>query len=96
VKILLAQIIPAKPGGHDLTTVPLLNARLPGLALRKTLPRSPVLTVDLYTGFNADSMTHEGIHPNEAGEKLIAARFLAGYERIIKPTALVYLPGVKK
>jgi hypothetical protein len=93
VKILLAQIIP----GKDIPNVPALNAALPGLAANKWRKNSPVLIVDQYTGFDIATDTRsDGVHPNESGEQKMAAKWLAGYERIIKPIYVTYVPDVMK
>lgn len=76
--ILLAQIIPARDGdGNLVTTIPTLNALLPALVASKQQANSPLVLVDQYTGFDVDADTHEGTHPNESGEKKMAARWLA-------------------
>ncbi len=75
--ILLAQIIPCR--GHDgCFNIDDMNAKIPALANQKTTLLSPVVVVDLYTGFNAYAGydTYDGVHPNESGEKKMAAGWL--------------------
>ena len=71
-KFLLAQIIPSTWGG-GLDLVPELNAHLEELAARLTRPASPVLLVNQYAEFDAAEDTWDGIHPNESGERKMAA-----------------------
>ncbi len=74
--ILLAQIIPCR--GYDgCFNIDDLNAKIPALASQKNILFSPVMAVDLYTGFNAYAGydTYDGVHPNESGEKKMAARW---------------------
>ena len=74
--ILLAKIPPTsfpRPG------IQALNAAIPGVASRLSTPRSPVVVVDMYAGYDgvADNQAPLGIHPAESGEKKIAARWYA-------------------
>ena len=52
----------------------LFSERLESMVLAMGDPR--VLLVDVYTGFDADSMTFDGIHPNALGERFLADAFL--------------------
>ncbi|MEN6341029.1 MAG: DUF3821 domain-containing protein [Methanospirillum sp.] len=77
--ILLAKIPPTsfpRPG------IEALNAAIPGVAARTSTPRSPVVVVDMYTGYDgvADNQAPLGIHPAESGEKKIAARWYAALQ----------------
>lgn len=72
VTVLLAQIIPTAN-----VSVAGLNSLLPALATSKNTAQSRVILVDQATGFNLATDTYDGIHPNEVGEKKIAAKWLA-------------------
>lgn len=53
------------------------NARLSGL---ETQYRGAVRLVDHHTGFVAERMTYDGVHPNEEGERHMAERWLEALE----------------
>ena len=77
--ILLAKIPPTsfpRPG------IEALNAAIPGVAARTSTSQSPVVVVDMYTGYDgvADNQAPLGIHPAESGEKKIAARWYAALQ----------------
>ncbi|HOT94700.1 MAG TPA: DUF3821 domain-containing protein [Methanoregulaceae archaeon] len=82
--ILLAQIPPTSIPRPNLNA---LNAAIPGVATRLSTPDSPVVIVDMYSGYDgvADNQPPTGIHPAESGEKKIAARWYAA----LRP----FLPG---
>ena len=46
-------------------------------------PGSPVIIVNLFAGFNVRKDTSDGMHPNEAGEQLIAQRFFAALQKVL-------------
>ena len=73
VRILLAQVPPTCITRDNLLA---LNAAIPGLAAQKSTAQSPVTVVDMYTGFDGIADTQSGgVHPDESGEKKIAARW---------------------
>ncbi|MHB1135091.1 MAG: SGNH/GDSL hydrolase family protein [Chloroflexota bacterium] len=80
VVVLLAQIIPRfGPYGADIEP---LNAQIPTLAAQKTTAQSPVVVVDQWTGFDENidppvGDTYDGVHPDESGEKKLAAKWQA-------------------
>ena len=73
VGILLAQIIPNFPENEFAVTQ--LNDEIADLAADKTLPGSPVIAVDMYSGYDASVHNYDGIHPNDAGESRLAQRW---------------------
>jgi lysophospholipase L1-like esterase len=97
VKILLAQIVPARWAGtaYD-AAIAEYNARLPALAASKAQPYSPILIVDQFTGFDpaSGSDTHDGVHPNASGEQKIAARWRPAFEQIVKIEHWQFLPMI--
>jgi len=78
VKVLVAQIIPMDPArsyaGCDQRVIE-LNAAIPDWANSKSTDQSPVIVVDQWTGFNTDTDTYDGVHPNDAGNQKIAGKW---------------------
>jgi lysophospholipase L1-like esterase len=78
VKILVAQIIPMDPArscaGCDQRIIE-LNAAIPDWAEGKSTDQSPIIVVDQWTGFDTDTDTYDGVHPNDAGDQKIADRW---------------------
>jgi acyl-CoA thioesterase-1 len=74
VGILLAQIIPNLPENE--AAVVALNDEIVSLAAQKSTAQSPVIVVDQYSGYNTFNHNYDQIHPNEAGEAIIAMRWL--------------------
>jgi lysophospholipase L1-like esterase len=77
MKILVAQILPMKPSncadcGQRVIT---FNATIPAWAKSLTTAASPITVVDQWTGFNDDTDTYDGVHPNDAGNQKIATRW---------------------
>lgn len=78
--ILVAQIIPLEPdASFGCTDCPRramdLNAEIPAWAASLSTDRSPIVVVDQWTGFDAATDAYDGVHPNEAGNVKIAARW---------------------
>ncbi len=95
VKVLLAQLIPSAYGG-ELDRIPLLNARIPGLVASKNTALSPVRLVDQYTGFDPVADTVDLVHPDESGEKKIAARWFEVFDRLMRQNNSFYLPVIQR
>lgn len=72
VEVLIAQIIPLSDPNIP---VGALNAAIVVLAAAKTTPASPVIVVDQNTGFDPVADTYDGVHPNETGERKMAAQW---------------------
>ena len=84
VKIVLAGISPIRGKAEE---VNLLNSKISRCAKVHSTARSPVAAADLHTGFNASSdLAADGVSPNAAGAKKIAAAF-AGAINTILPDA---------
>jgi hypothetical protein len=77
VVILLAKLIPATSSQSALDD---LNNRFDALAADLTTGTSPVVVVDQATGFDANSDTFDGIHPNETGEQKMATKWFEALE----------------
>ena len=72
IKVLLASIIPMATGHSVLA----LNQQLVNLAAKLNQPHSPVVNVDMYTGFNPSTdLLHDKLHPSASGEKKMAKRW---------------------
>jgi lysophospholipase L1-like esterase len=73
VRFFVAQITSAVPSAlWDAN----LNAAIPPWAAANTTAISPVVVVDQYTGFDAATMTVDGIHPNPAAAAQMAQRWM--------------------
>jgi lysophospholipase L1-like esterase len=86
VVVMVAQIIPMNvsettcagctcPGCG--TAVPQLDQQIVSWAASKTLPASPVLVVDQFTGYDAVADNVDGVHPNAQGSQKMADRWLS-------------------
>jgi len=75
IKVLLAQIVPL-PTKHS-TQVPRYNQLVAQLARKLDQPNSPVMAVDMFTGYSiaTDMYAHDPIHPSPAGEQKLADRW---------------------
>ena len=88
VTILLAQIIPTS--GWDVTQY---NAGLATLASQLTTAQSPIMLVDQYTGFDVNADTLDGIHPNQTGEQLMAAKWYAALQQVLPAPSVPLNPS---
>jgi cellulase/cellobiase CelA1 len=52
-----------------------LDAAIPAWASSKTTAQSPIIAVDQWTGFVDSTDTVDGVHPNDAGNQKMAARW---------------------
>lgn len=75
VAILMAKITPIPAHYANVDSTRQYNALIPELASRLSTQKSPVIVVDLNTGFNLDLHTYDSLHPNQEGEKIIARRW---------------------
>jgi acyl-CoA thioesterase-1 len=87
VKVLLAKLTPMV--GFE-SQVAELNSQIGPLAMQLNRPGSQVMVVDLASGFDLDADVGDGVHPTEAGEKLIANRF---YRLILPMLVLLHQPA---
>ncbi|KAI4958053.1 hypothetical protein J4E86_003648 [Alternaria arbusti] len=74
IKILAAKIIPMNPSNcaECGQRVVALNTAIEAWAATKTTADSPITVVDAWTGFDTKTMTGDGVHPNDAGNKKLA------------------------
>lgn len=47
-------------------------------------PESPVIVVDMFEGFDPARHTYDGVHPNDAGERLMASRWFEALDRWLR------------
>ena len=73
IRILLAQIITCVWGCQ----IPTFNEQAALLVAAKTTGDSPIVLVDQYTGFDPQTMTRDGQHPNAPGEMQMADRWFS-------------------
>jgi lysophospholipase L1-like esterase len=83
VSICLAQIIPTQNSIIN-TTVQELNQHIAELGLSKSSDQSPLLVVDFYSGYNAMVNNWDRLHPNSTGEEVMATRWFAAIETLLK------------
>lgn len=99
MKILVAKIIPMYTATTGCTEcyqrVIDLNAAIPNWAAGLSTTQSPIIVVDLWTGFDTTIDTSEGVHPNDAGFQKMAdkwypplASVLGGIVPTNAPTAI--------
>jgi len=85
VTIFLAQIIPtASP--EDIGPIEEYNGLLADLAVEMDEEGSQIILVDQYEGYDPAEYSHDGLHPNEVGEIVMAARWLEALEGFFGPT----------
>lgn len=75
IVVLLAKLIPVRQASGSAGVVESLNEAIHRMAPEVSTERSPVILVDQFSGFIPDEHTYDGVHPNEAGEKLMAQRW---------------------
>lgn len=86
MRVLVAQIIPMNPGtcAACAQRVVDFNARVPAWAAATSTDRSPVTVVDQWTGFDTATDTYDGVHPNDAGNEKIAARWFPALSALLE------------
>lgn len=87
-KILLASIPPTSIQRENLNT---LNARIPALVFQKSTAQSPVYFVDQFSGYDgvSDNQQLLGLHPDESGEKKLAAKWFSAIRQILGGSTVV-------
>ncbi|TVY53614.1 Multidomain esterase [Lachnellula suecica] len=81
-KIIVAQIIPIGIGSYN-TQIQALNTAIIPWAVSKNTTASPIWVVDQYTGFPTADL-RDGVHPNAAGDALMAAKWMPALVNAIK------------
>lgn len=75
INVLLAQVVPSKYHNEQLDE---LNVGIAELAQKLNLPQSPIYLVDTGLGFDPETNTYDGVHPNESGEEKMAKSWMKG------------------
>lgn len=76
--LIVSKLIPIDPnlfGQFVADKIVDYNYAMEGWVKRTTTAQSPIVLVDMFTGFDYKSMTREGEHPNEQGDVFMADRF---------------------
>jgi len=76
--LILSKLIPVDPklfGQETTDLVVAYNNAMDGWVRKNTKSQSPIVLVDMFTGFDTATMTREGEHPNEKGDVFMAERF---------------------
>jgi lysophospholipase L1-like esterase len=79
--ILLAQSTPYEHNNSEYMLP--LNTAIATIATELDSPESPIILVDLYTGFNIESMTWDNVHQNRTGEAWVADRWFEALASIL-------------
>jgi lysophospholipase L1-like esterase len=77
--VMVAQITPMAPSGcsYCAADVIALNAAIPAWAAGISTSKSPVSVVNCFTGYSDSADTVDGVHPNDAGNTLLANDWFA-------------------
>ncbi|MBF8963548.1 hypothetical protein I0P70_09835 [Pontibacter sp. FD36] len=75
VAIMLAKITPIPSTYANVDSTQHFVSLIPELASRLSTQKSPIIVVDINTGYYPDTHTYDSLHPNTAGEKFIAKRW---------------------
>lgn len=79
VIILFAQLV----GGDSNSRIASLNMEIAKLAAQKNTSQSRIILVNQSTGFNTQTDTYDGIHPNSAGEQKIAGKWFEALKTVL-------------
>ncbi|MGB1251738.1 MAG: SH3 domain-containing protein [Candidatus Promineifilaceae bacterium] len=80
VKVLISKIIPTSDPVVN-QQISALNVAINRISYTMNTGNSQVLIVDQYSGFDADRLTYDGIHPNIQGAEKIANNFYSALVR---------------
>lgn len=83
VAVLVAQL-PATLDDQSGPHVVELNQRIAELGLRLNTEASPVVVVDQFSGFDPQTDTYDGLHPNARGAEKMAARWMAALGPVLR------------
>lgn len=74
IVVLAARLIPYR--GLPRSTLDRVNGAIERMAREQSTAKSPLLIVPQDAGFDPETDTYDGTHPNESGERKMAARWL--------------------
>ena len=60
-----------------------LNDRIEDIGAEMSSPASPVIIVDQTAGFDGEADSYDGLHPNESGERKMAAKWFEALQDIM-------------
>ena len=83
VVVFLARVLPTADVEKNQRIIA-LNARMDEVKKRSDQPRSRVIIVDQYDGFDVDKDFFDGVHPNLAGEEKMAQRWFDAIDAYLK------------
>ncbi len=83
ITVLIAHVIPSTQ--PQFSEIPELNTEIAVLAALLDTPRSRVIAVDQWTGFDPVADTYDGTHPNEVGERKMADRWYEAIDGVLGP-----------
>ncbi len=81
VIVLIAKLIPVAPPPVN-RRIDKLNERIDTIAKEMSAAASPVIVVDLNSGFDARADTYDGLHPNESGERKMADKWFEALQGV--------------
>ena len=85
IRVVVAQVIPVSRGdATESNQVPVLNSQIAAQVASLSTTESPVTLVDQFTGFNAATDLYDGVHPTDAGEQKMAAKWLPALKDAIR------------
>jgi lysophospholipase L1-like esterase len=84
VIILLARLIPTTRTAQDTKSVVSLNESIARLSKTLGTADSPVILVDQYDGFDAETDLYDKVHPNARGEEKMAEKWFDAIQRALK------------
>lgn len=82
VIILLAKLIPTSYPNFN-SRIDALNAAIGGIAPEMNMRASPVIVVDQLAGFDPETDTFDGVHPNELGEEKMAQKWFQAIKALL-------------
>ena len=86
IQLMLSQLIPIDPARYSQGAADRIrsyNGAMSEWAEKKNKTDSPVTVVDAYAGFDFQTMTRDGKHPNEAGDAFLAERYAPAIRRAL-------------
>ena len=80
VVVIIAQVIPST---RSISRLVSLNAQIPVIAAQLNNDTSPVVHVDQFANFSANSDTFDGVHPDDSGEQKMAQNWFNAFFALV-------------
>ncbi len=95
IAVLLAKNIPSSPNRSvvEAAAVQALGDAIPGFAQSKNRSGSPVIMVDQRSGFDPETDTYDGLHPDDSGQAKMAARWFSALDSLFQSSHQYNRPG---